>query len=416
MVLNNLLLNIFVNFFAVLSLYAVRLNGISQNLWSGLLLAAATVLCMTFPIFENYTYLFDLRIVPLLFSVLYGGYGVGLFVTAVFVGYRFFLGGDHVWVAMLCYLPMIAGAFYLQGRGFFHGRRHKLLVMTAYTTLCGLVVAVVTYWRAEVERGNFDEYDWLMVGFVLLHGLTVWACGLLYETLRENGEMRVQMRRLEQQEVLGQLAASIAHEVRNPMTVVKGFMQLLERDVEQEKSRQYVQLMVQELNRAEGIIEDYLAFARPHIESRTEVQVPERTGQVLKAMESYASVRGVRLAQGASGCGLVIQGDPNRFSQVLINVIKNGIEAMPDGGVLTVHVYREKSDVCVEVTDTGVGMTRAEVERLGSPFYSTKEKGTGLGMMLAYRIIAAMNGRITVESEKGKGTQVTVRLPVSRGE
>jgi len=413
--LNNLLLNIFVNFFAVLSLYAIRQNGISQNLWSGLLLAAATVLCMTFPIFENYTYLFDLRIVPLLFSVLYGGLRVGVFVTAVFVGYRFLLGGDYVWVAMVCYLPMIAVAMFLQWRGFFHGRHRRTLLMTAYSTLCGLAVMLLTYWRT-VERGILDEYDWLLVGYVLLHGLTVWTCGLLYETLRENGEMRVQMRRLEQQEVLGQLAASIAHEVRNPMTVVKGFMQLLERDVEQEKTRQYVQLMVEELNRAEGIIEDYLAFARPHIESCAKVQVADRVEQVLEAMQPYAAARGVELVRGSSGCELVIHGDPNRFSQALINVIKNGIEAMPDGGSVKVQVYRDHGDVCVDVTDTGVGMTLAEVERLGNPFYSTKEKGTGLGTMLVFRIIAAMNGRITVESEKGRGTQVTIRVPISREE
>ncbi|MGZ6550799.1 MAG: ATP-binding protein, partial [Tumebacillaceae bacterium] len=109
---------------------------------------------------------------------------------------------------------------------------------------------------------------------------------------------------------------------------------------------------------------------------------------------------------------LTILADRKKLLQVLMNLTKNGIEAMPNGGTLHLRCYRQNEFACIEVIDTGVGMSQANLQRLGNPFYSTKEKGTGLGLMVSYRIVEAMNGKIRVSSQPEKGTRFTLLFPL----
>ncbi|WP_380025384.1 ATP-binding protein [Effusibacillus consociatus] len=111
---------------------------------------------------------------------------------------------------------------------------------------------------------------------------------------------------------------------------------------------------------------------------------------------------------------LLIRADLTKLHQVLINIMKNGIETMPGGGLLQVSAYRKGDYAAIEISDTGVGMTKEEIKRLGNPFYSTKEKGTGLGLMVSYRIIQAMNGKIQVTSSKSGGTRFLIMIPTEQ--
>jgi two-component system, sporulation sensor kinase B len=408
--LNDLLLNIFVNFFFVLSLFPVRSNRKYKNLLVGLVASVSVILCMTFPIYQHAGYRFDLRVIPLVLGIILGGRRVGVMVTVVFVAYRLLLGGGEMWAVFAADLPAAAIAFYFVDRFPRDSPRRRLIVSVLIAAGAALISTAVTVLNSD---GLTPQMKWMISGYVLLHVLTMWITVYLYGVLKENEDMRREMQLMEKQHVMSQLAASIAHEVRNPMTVVKGFMQLLDKQLVIEKNREYLRIMVDELDRAESILRDYLDFARPTIESIREVDVEEKVRQVSTVMNSYALYRDVEFEVVSEG-PLITVTDGNRLSQVLMNLCKNGIEAMPDGGRLRLRASRRQDEMRIEIADTGIGMTADELARLGNPFYSTKDKGTGLGLMVTYRMIEAMNGRITVTSEKGTGTRFVVHLPIVR--
>ncbi|MGZ4164764.1 MAG: ATP-binding protein, partial [Tumebacillaceae bacterium] len=139
--------------------------------------------------------------------------------------------------------------------------------------------------------------------------------------------------------------------------------------------------------------------------------VTEQLHGVTELMNAFAVMRKVEL-RTAFDDDLHIYVDRLKFKQVMMNLIKNGIEAIPDGGTIQVLTAREGEHALLRVIDSGVGMSREEVERLGQPFYTTKDKGTGLGLMVTFRLVEAMGGRLQFLSEKGVGTEAVIRIPL----
>lgn len=162
---------------------------------------------------------------------------------------------------------------------------------------------------------------------------------------------------------------------------------------------------------AEKVIQDYLTFAKPAIEKFEELNVKSELRQIINLLQPLANQYSVEIVTDFCIIGY-IQGDEQKFRQCFVNVLKNAIESMPHGGTLHVSTEYSQDEVTIMVKDTGVGMTSQQLERLGEPFYSTKGKnGTGLGMMVVYSLVRAMNGTILVESEVGKGTTFHFEFP-----
>lgn len=229
----------------------------------------------------------------------------------------------------------------------------------------------------------------------------------------EKTKIQRELQRAEKMNAIGQLAASVAHEIRNPMTVVKGFLQIfLAKDEMSEEERMYIRLMLEEMTRAETIINDYLSLAKPDMEQAEVVDAGEIAAKVMDLMYSYAMMSKNIQIRSDLQHDIFIKGNKGELTQVLINIFKNGIEAMKDGGILSLFVYKEKAFAVFEIGDTGVGMEEKELERLGTAFYSLKEKGTGIGLMVCFQIIERMKGRIEVNSKKGEGTIFKVYLPL----
>ncbi|KXH86111.1 ATP-binding protein [Sporosarcina sp. HYO08] len=233
------------------------------------------------------------------------------------------------------------------------------------------------------------------------------------EQILQISKIQRELQRAEKMNAIGQLAASVAHEIRNPMTVVKGFLQIfLAKEEISEEEQMYIKLMINELNRAETIINDYLSLAKPDIEQTEMIDAGEMASKVLDLMNSYAMMTNNILLVSDLQDNVFLDGNSGELRQVLINILKNGIEAMKDGGTLTLLVYQEEQYGVFEIQDTGIGMSEEELERLGTAFYSLKEKGTGIGMMVCYQIIDRMKGKIEVTSKMGAGTTFKVYVPL----
>lgn len=220
---------------------------------------------------------------------------------------------------------------------------------------------------------------------------------------------QLEMQREEKLRVLGDLTSAFAHEIRNPMQVNRGFLQLLNERPLSEDLKNYINICIEEMDRANGIISDYLSFAKPEAEHIESFDVADQILRVINILSSYAMMNQVELRSHLEPCR--IRGNVQKFNQSLINILKNGVEAMPSGGTLRVCCRTENQEVVIDIIDEGVGMTKEQMDQLGTPFYSLKEKGTGLGLMVSYRIIQSFYGKIQVASEKGKGTTFTIIFP-----
>nr|WP_275296758.1 PAS domain S-box protein [Bacillus sp. REN10] len=209
---------------------------------------------------------------------------------------------------------------------------------------------------------------------------------------------------------IGQLAAGIAHEVRNPLTAIKGFTQLWG----QETHNKYSEIILSELERIESIMQEFLMLAKPNQETKFEVyNINQLVNETIDFMHPEALLHKVELMTDIFEELPLVKLEKKQIKQVMINLIKNAIDSMPNGGNLLVKTKRLGNEyVCIEVIDEGIGISPDRIPRLGEPFYSNKEKGTGLGLMVSFKIIEHHKGKILFESEEEKGTKVLVCLPV----
>ncbi|MCF7619605.1 ATP-binding protein [Bacillus sonorensis] len=210
---------------------------------------------------------------------------------------------------------------------------------------------------------------------------------------------------------IGQLAAGIAHEIRNPLTSLKGFLQLMIQTKKYQKD--YAEVMMSEFIRLEAIINEFLVLAKTKSATFDPVQVNTLIKDVCMVLESQAVLNNVRIEKKLSDGLPDIYGVSNELKQVFLNLLKNAIEAMEHAeGVISIRSYKEKDSVFITFEDQGKGISKEVLDKLGEPFYTTKEKGTGLGLMVTFKIIENHGGSIHFESDEGKGTIVTLKLPM----
>lgn len=218
-----------------------------------------------------------------------------------------------------------------------------------------------------------------------------------------------ELQRSEKMEIISELAASVAHEVRNPLQVTRGFLQLL---VAKQNSadKVYLSMALEELDRASAIITDFLTFAKPEVGKVTTLNVLNEFIHIEGILIPMANLQGGKISVHIPQ-DLHIKGNSSKLKQAFINIIKNSIESLHGEGEIHVWSYEENGEVCIHIKDTGEGMDEEVLARLGEPYFSNKTKGTGLGLMVTFRIIEVMNGKIHFKSEKGVGTEVVVRFP-----
>jgi signal transduction histidine kinase len=208
------------------------------------------------------------------------------------------------------------------------------------------------------------------------------------------------------------IGAKVAHELKNPLSAVKGLVQLLSRSAADDRSRERLGVIAGEVSRMEVILRDYLSFTRPLDDLRPEpVEIGAIADEVLAVLEARAEAAGVSIAR--TGGPVVATGDARRLKEALLNLVANAVEATPRQGSVEVGVRADGGDVVILVRDTGKGIPPDDLARLGTPFFTTREGGTGLGVVLARAAIRQHGGDLRFESEVGRGTLATVRLPLA---
>ncbi|WP_226567074.1 CheR family methyltransferase [Bacillus stratosphericus] len=212
---------------------------------------------------------------------------------------------------------------------------------------------------------------------------------------------------------VGQLAAGIAHEIRNPLTSLKGFLQLMIQSKKYQKD--YAGVMMSEFNRLEAIINEFIMLTRSKSVKFEPVHVNVLIEEVIMVVGSQAVLKGVSIQKDLSPALPSIQGIPNELKQVFLNILKNGIKAM-DGvtGVIQVISVLKNNQMMLIFEDQGKGISEDEMGKLGEPFYKTKEKRTGLGLMLTIKVIESHGGTIRFESKSFEGTRVIITFPMSK--
>lgn len=282
--------------------------------------------------------------------------------------------------------------------------------------MSGLLVILYTQiaFFASINLGNEGFPANMWSEYFVINILAILMATLLIEVIRINSDMLKKLMKAEKLEVVSHLAASISHEVRNPLTTCKGFLQLSQQEETSPYIKQYLATAIQELDRASDIINDYLTFARPAPEKVEQISIYQEVRNVVNILTPLANMNNVQMLVNIEKRDhAYILGDRKKLEQSLINIVKNGIESMGNGGRLEIKIDYQYPLVRVEIRDEGKGMTPHQINRLGEPYFTTKENGTGLGMMVSYSIIKGMGGQINVDSEIGNWTSFSIEFPVA---
>ena len=237
---------------------------------------------------------------------------------------------------------------------------------------------------------------------------------LLLRDLREIRDLQERVRRSERLASLGRLAAGVAHEIRNPLSSIRGFAQFFQNRFKgQEKEQEYALVMVREVDRLNRVITELLDFARPkepHRELHSAVEILEQT---LKVMESELAKKNIAVERILEASLPRILVDRDQLSQALLNLLLNALESMEGAGRIRISMASGGAEVlAISISDTGRGIPREDLERVFEPFFSTKRKGTGLGLAIVHQIVESHKGEIQVESREGEGTTFRITLPI----
>ena len=387
--------------------YSYQLKGLNARVIA-ILPMIAIILCMIFPVYVSENFFWDLRLIPFILGGLYGGYKLGSFLLFIIFIMRYFQGwGDGFYEVVITYSFVGIIVFFLSKYFLQMTLKQKIIVTTSLSAFSLLSSLILSY---KVFSIDLKLSFWLQYSGIHLIGMLLLT--LLWEVIQTNFQLLPKLVKAEKLQTVSHLAASISHEVRNPLTTVRGFIQLLSEDISTHSRKDYADIAITELDRATEVINDYLTFAKPTLEKEEKINVNEEIQHVVNVITPLATMNGVQVKVSLLEHHLYFtKGERKKFQQCLINLLKNGIESMENNGELQILQNYTNGMIQIDILDQGKGMTQEQINRLGEPYFTTKEKGTGLGMMVSYSIIRGMNGTIDVTSECGKGTRFTLKLP-----
>lgn len=226
--------------------------------------------------------------------------------------------------------------------------------------------------------------------------------------VKENEHLIMQSEKLK---LAGEIAAGVAHEIRNPMTVISGFVQMINADPNS-PYKEYTEIIQSEIDRIDLIISEFLVLSRPQMTTYQPIDINDVLDEMTTLFNIECRNRNILLTKQAKDVHTVINGNLNGIKQVFINLIKNAIEAIDSNGEISIDLYNEENRLHIHIKDTGIGIPPDLLDRIFEPFYTTKSKGTGLGMIITNKIIQDHSGSITINSKEKVGTEILILFPL----
>jgi signal transduction histidine kinase len=285
----------------------------------------------------------------------------------------------------------------------------------------GVLIADNVITRQPIRKENLVMMEILAeeVGAAVertrLHEALEWEVRELEQAQCIIQESQASLLRAERLAAMGEMAATMAHEIRNPLVSIGGFARaMLAKKPEGDPDRDFLGIIVEETERLENLVQgalNYTLWPEPKLALR---DVTKEIEEALMLMEEACEQSHIRVVTDMAPDLPAVELDSQQFRQVLLNLMQNAIQAMPEGGTLAVKAELRNGSPCISITDTGIGIPEGEIERIYQPFFTTKKGGAGLGLPVALRIVRSHGGDLKVESTEGRGTRVVITLPQAR--
>lgn len=276
-------------------------------------------------------------------------------------------------------------------------------------------------------RGKLADYEttilnkqgeeipvWVSAGIISANGEPIGTVSFLRD-LTERKKLERKVLESERLATMGRGIAYISHEIKNPLTVIGGFAhQILKKGDQESKTREKLEIIVKEVKRLEEFLSEVTDITKPCSPQKTMTRVNSVVEEVYSLFRQELEVRRIVFRKSLDERIPEVLLDPKQLKQALINVMKNAIEAMPEGGGLSVSTRMQKNSITISVADTGTGISQQDLKAVFEPFVTTKKEGTGLGLAICRKIIEDHDGQIRIESKAGEGTVCNIVLPISR--
>ena len=305
----------------------------------------------------------------------------------------------------LYYVPIIFSAFSFGLRG---------------AMVSSLVISLVFLPHVFHRWGHIHLQTYDALFEIVLYNIVAWVSGTLVQAERKRREelkkAQEELIQANKYKVIGELAAGIAHEIRNPLGSIQGSLEILRKDYKVEDSKyEFLNILLKEVARLNKVITDFLNYARPALPNLIETDINQLISETVLILSSQVAKKGVGLKTELDKNLPRIKADPSQLKQAFINLILNSLEAIEGNGQVLISTLQDKSKVMVKFRDTGKGMSEETKGKIFTPFFSTKENGAGLGLGIVERIVQNHKGEIKVESYLGKGTTFTLIFLVKGG-
>ena len=315
------------------------------------------------------------------------------YIPIVYAAYVFGLRGS-------LFLSLVSGVVYwLHISGHWHGTQSEILNQYAEVFMFQMV-GLITGLLAQAEKKQRLRFEKASA-----------KLAVAYEELKSTVNLLIRADRLKS---VGEMAAAFVHEIRNPLGAIKGATEIIERDIPSDSPRrEFLTVIEREVDRLNRLVMEFLNFAKPRQPHKAAASLNNLIRSVVTLTSKEAAKRGVELEVQLDEQLPTVFADSDQIRQVLINLILNAVQAMPDGGKVEVKSFRAGGEVELTIRDYGIGIDPAIKDKIFDPFFTTKSEGSGLGLSVAYQLVKQHEGEIRVVDVVGPGTLFAVRLPIA---